>query len=77
MSAKAKSGLLEWLEGCLDANRLRASVMVLQGGEAGELARMSMVSDGFMVNLGDIMLLLAHPITQDNKILKVCIRSVM
>lgn len=73
MCPKAKSGLLEWLEGCLDANRLRASLMVLQGGDAGEVARMSMVSDGFMVNLGEVMLLLAHPITQDNKILKVCV----
>ncbi|KAK3863322.1 hypothetical protein Pcinc_030892 [Petrolisthes cinctipes] len=67
----AKTGLLEWIEGCLDTNRLRTSLVVLQGGQAGELARLGMVSDGFMVNLGAVMLPITQPFTQNTKILMV------
>lgn len=72
VSPEAKDGLLSWMEACLQANRGRAGLWHLQGAEGG--LQSIYASDGFMINLGAVMLHLAQPFTQDvrtAKILKV------
>lgn len=63
VSPKAKDGLLTWVESCLESNSGRAGLWHVQGGNP--LAAAVYVSDGFMVNLGVVMLQLAQPFTQD------------
>ncbi|KAK8736683.1 hypothetical protein OTU49_004593 [Cherax quadricarinatus] len=67
VSAEAKAGLLTWVESCLAANSGRAGLWHVQGGLQG----VTYVSDGFMINLGAVMLQLAQPFTQDLKTAKI------
>uniref|UniRef100_A0A0P4VWG4 Ubiquitin conjugation factor E4 A n=1 Tax=Scylla olivacea TaxID=85551 RepID=A0A0P4VWG4_SCYOL len=69
VSSQAKDGLLSWLESCLQANRGRAGIWHLQGIEGG--LQSIYASDGFMINLGAVMLQLAQPFTQDVKSAKI------
>ncbi|KAG0726533.1 Ubiquitin conjugation factor E4 A [Chionoecetes opilio] len=69
ISAQARDGLLSWIESCLQANRGRAGLWHLQGAEGG--LQTVYASDGFMVNLGAVMLQLAQPFTQDVKTAKI------
>lgn len=69
ISAQAKHGLLSWVDSCLLANRGRAGLWHLQGAEGG--LQSIYASDGFMINLGAVMLQLAQPFTQDVKTAKI------
>lgn len=69
VSPEAKAGLLTWVESCLAANSGRAGLWHVQGGGGLQLA--TFVSDGFMINLGAVMLQLAQPFTQDLKTAKI------
>ena len=62
VSPMCKDKLLKWIEECLKSNSGRAGLWHLQ---AGGLQAMSYVSDGFMVNLGAVMLQLTTPFTRD------------
>lgn len=69
VSPEARDGLLSWVEACLQANRGRAGLWHLQGAEGG--IQSIYASDGFMINLGAVMLQLAQPFTQDVKTAKI------
>ncbi|CAL4064415.1 unnamed protein product [Meganyctiphanes norvegica] len=63
VSSEGRSGLLSWVEGCLEANSGRAGLWQVHGQVQGTMY----VCDGFMVNLGAVMLQLAQPFTQEPK----------
>ncbi|XP_071536976.1 ubiquitin conjugation factor E4 A [Panulirus ornatus] len=69
VSPEAKVGLLTWVESCLEANSGRAGMWNVEG--IGGLLGATYVCDGFMVNLGAVMLQLAQPFTQDLKTAKI------
>ena len=54
--------MLKWITGCLEENSGRGGTWHIQ---AGGLEAMSYVSDGFMINLGAVMLKLSAPFTSD------------
>ena len=67
----AKHMLLSWIGDCLKANAGRGKLWT---SEVGALMGNSFVSDGFMLNLGAVMLKLCGPFTQGKhnvKLLKV------
>lgn len=63
VSSEGRSGLLSWVEGCLEANGGRAGLWQVHGQVQGTMY----VCDGFMTNLGAVMLQLAQPFTQEPK----------
>ncbi|XP_042225392.1 ubiquitin conjugation factor E4 A-like isoform X2 [Homarus americanus] len=69
VSPEAKAGLLTWIESCLEANSGRAGTWHIQGDM--RLQDVLFVPDGFMINLGAVMLQLAQPFTQDLKTAKI------
>ncbi|XP_068207310.1 ubiquitin conjugation factor E4 A [Palaemon carinicauda] len=69
VSPESKHKLLTWIEKCLEDNSGRAGLWHVQTGRM--LQDITFVSDGFMVNLGAVMLQLAQPFTQDIKSAKI------
>lgn len=57
------------MESCLETNSGRAGLWLVEG--SGGFQGAMFVSDGFMVNLGTVMLQLAKPFTQDLKNAKI------
>jgi ubiquitin conjugation factor E4 A len=73
-SPQIKNKTLEWLGLCLKTNADRGKLWNAQSPPDLNPANFTNVSDGFMINFGNVMLRLCHPFCsnfKDKKILKV------
>ncbi|CAL4079295.1 unnamed protein product, partial [Meganyctiphanes norvegica] len=69
-SPKSKHQLLSWIESCLETNTGREGLQNLQQNWSPN-AKDKYVCDGFMINLGSVLLKLSVPFVTDPKSLKI------